>query len=71
MRSKYPLLGCISWQSLPSNFLPPRYEHTMVITPDGQPLVYAGAHENGPIQDMWKYNQGHIYMNLSIRTPLN
>ena len=48
----------ITWNTLPSPSLPPRYEHTLVLTQDGRLLAFAGAQETGPLNDMWKYDSG-------------
>ena len=45
----------VRWRSLPSVSLPPRYEHTLALTPDNHLLAFAGAHEKGPLNDMWTY----------------
>lgn len=55
--ARYTPADSVAWSSLPSHSLPPRYEHTLALTPDGQLLVFAGAHENGSLNDMWTHDR--------------
>lgn len=60
MRSILILAGSgISWTSLSSAHLPPRYEQTLSLTPDDSLLVFAGAQEKGPLNDLWTYDRGY------------
>lgn len=57
----YPLTythtGSFSWCKATSTVLPPRYEHAAFAVGDDV-YVFAGAQENGPMNDLWKYDQG-------------
>lgn len=49
--------GFFSWCKATSTGLPPRYEHAAFAVGDDV-YVFAGAQENGPMNDLWKYDQG-------------
>ena len=49
--------GSFSWRKATSTGLPPRYEHAAFTVCDDI-YVFAGAQESGPMNDLWKYDQG-------------